>query len=82
MVGQEILVLFIMVRIRVLQPNKNSPQGAFLFGASRGLCKRFIVCTAKHYQCFVRILSQNASGGIPTPLCVLQPIYIAFYEDF
>ena len=35
MVGQEILVLFIMVRIRAPQPNKKRPQGAFFIWCVR-----------------------------------------------
>lgn len=52
MVGQEILVLFIMVRIRAPQPRiNNAPQGHFLFVARRADCNRtFHTITAKRYQ--------------------------------
>lgn len=51
MVGQEILVLFIMVRIRAPQPRiNNAPQGHFLFVARRADCANsFHICTAKRY---------------------------------
>lgn len=60
MVGQEILVLFIMVRIRAPQPRiNNAPQGHFLFVARRADCNRtFHTITAKRYQRFVRV-SEN-----------------------
>lgn len=80
MVGQEILVLFIMVRIRAPQPNKKCPQGAFLFGVSHGLCKSVSHLHGKTLltfcTCFGKSqISQNTSGGIPTPLCAPQPIF-------
>ena len=54
MVGQEILVLFIMVRIRAPQPNKKHPTLVFARIAQIDLR----ICAAKHYQCFVTI-SEN-----------------------
>lgn len=59
MVGQEILVLFIMVRIRAPQPNKKHPhRGIFYLLFARIAQMDLRICAAKHYQCFVTI-SEN-----------------------
>ena len=66
----EILVLFIMVRIRAPQPNKKHPTGVFFIWYSHGLCKY-----VSHLHCKTLLMfcnhfgksqiSQNGNGGTP-----------------
>ena len=70
MVGQEILVLFIMVRIRAPQPNKKHPTGVFFIWYSHGLCKYVSHLHRKTLLMFCNHfgksqISQNGNGGTP-----------------
>ena len=70
MVGQEILVLFIMVRIRAPQPNKKHPTGVFFIRYSHGLCKYVSHLHRKTLLMFCNHfgksqISQNGNGGTP-----------------